>query len=79
MARVFLCNSGAEANECAIKLARKYSFDRYGEGRSTVLTLQILSRPTVTTLAALDKTISIAFFIPSREASGICPQTTWML
>ena len=29
--RVFFCNSGAEANECAIKLARKYSADKYGK------------------------------------------------
>ena len=33
MGRAFLCNSGAEANECAIKLARKYSFDTCGRGR----------------------------------------------
>ncbi len=31
--KVFFSNSGAEANEGAIKLARKYSFDKYGEGR----------------------------------------------
>ncbi|HZK39885.1 MAG TPA: aspartate aminotransferase family protein [Clostridia bacterium] len=37
--RVFFSNSGAEANECAIKLARKYSFDKYGEGRGTILSL----------------------------------------
>ncbi len=37
--RVFLCNSGAEANECAIKLARKYSFDKYGENRHNIITL----------------------------------------
>jgi len=30
--RVFFCNSGAEANEGAIKLARRYSWKRYGEG-----------------------------------------------
>jgi acetylornithine/N-succinyldiaminopimelate aminotransferase len=35
--RVFLCNSGAEANEAAIKLARKYGTD-YGDGRFEVLT-----------------------------------------
>ena len=29
--KVFFGNSGAEANECAIKLARKYSFDKYGK------------------------------------------------
>lgn len=37
--RAFLCNSGAEANECAIKLARKYSFDKYGENRYNIITL----------------------------------------
>lgn len=39
MKRAFFCNSGAEANEAAIKLARKYSKDKYGEGRSTIVTL----------------------------------------
>ena len=37
--KVFFCNSGAEANECAIKLARKYSFDKYGRGRAAIVTL----------------------------------------
>lgn len=37
--KAFFCNSGAEANECAIKLARKYSFDTYGEHRGTVVSL----------------------------------------
>lgn len=40
MSRVFLSNSGAEANECALKLARKYSRDAYGEGRYEIITLQ---------------------------------------
>ncbi|MGI5936969.1 MAG: aspartate aminotransferase family protein [Oscillospiraceae bacterium] len=39
MSRVFFCNSGAEANECAIKAARKYSSDKYGPGRSKIVTL----------------------------------------
>uniref|UniRef100_UPI003FEFF054 aspartate aminotransferase family protein n=1 Tax=Candidatus Fimivicinus sp. TaxID=3056640 RepID=UPI003FEFF054 len=39
-ARVFFANSGAEANECAMKLARKYSFDTYGAGRSAIVTLK---------------------------------------
>lgn len=39
MNKAFFCNSGAEANEAAIKLARKYSRDKYGEGRSTIITL----------------------------------------
>jgi len=38
--KVFFSNSGAEANETAIKVARKYSFDKYGEGRSTIITLK---------------------------------------
>ena len=39
MKKVFFGNSGAEANECAIKAARKYSSDKYGEGRSVIITL----------------------------------------
>lgn len=38
--RVFFGNSGAEANECAIKTARKYSSDKYGEGRYEIITLK---------------------------------------
>lgn len=37
--KVFFGNSGAEANECAIKAARKYSFRKYGEGRYEIVTL----------------------------------------
>ncbi|MEG1316830.1 MAG: aminotransferase class III-fold pyridoxal phosphate-dependent enzyme, partial [Oscillospiraceae bacterium] len=40
MKKVFFGNSGAEANECAIKCARKYSSDKYGIGRSTIITLE---------------------------------------
>ncbi len=35
--RVFLCNSGAEANEAAIKLARRSSFETHGPGRHTIV------------------------------------------
>ena len=35
--RVFFCNSGAEANEAALKLARRYAHDRYGPHRSRVV------------------------------------------
>jgi acetylornithine/N-succinyldiaminopimelate aminotransferase len=39
-ARVFFANSGTEANECAIKAARKYSSDRYGDSRGVIVTLE---------------------------------------
>lgn len=40
MSKVFFANSGAEANEGAIKLARKYSYDKYGDHRNKILTLK---------------------------------------
>lgn len=53
MHRVFFSNSGAEANECAIKAARRYSFLKYGEGRHTIITLKnSFHGRTITTLAA---------------------------
>lgn len=65
MARVFFGNSGAEANECAIKLARKYSFDKYGTGRATVITLQnSFHGRTVTTLAATGQDVFHNYFFP---------------
>ncbi|MCL2638087.1 MAG: acetylornithine/succinylornithine family transaminase [Oscillospiraceae bacterium] len=51
---LFFGNSGAEANECAIKTARKYSFDKYGKGRHTIITL--LNSFHGRTLAALSAT-----------------------
>lgn len=53
MCRVFFSNSGAEANECAIKTARRYSFLKYGEGRHTIITMKnSFHGRTITTLAA---------------------------
>lgn len=40
MKKVFFGNSGAEANECAIKVARKWGLDTYGTGHSTIITLK---------------------------------------
>lgn len=40
MKKVFFSNSGAESNECAIKAARKYSHDKYGDNRYTIITLK---------------------------------------
>lgn len=38
--RVFFCNSGAEANEAAIKLARRYGHERHGAGRFEIITMK---------------------------------------
>ncbi|WP_258273306.1 aminotransferase class III-fold pyridoxal phosphate-dependent enzyme, partial [Escherichia coli] len=35
--KVFFCNSGAEANEAALKLARKYTHDKFGGGKSEII------------------------------------------
>ncbi|MDR1158488.1 MAG: aspartate aminotransferase family protein [Oscillospiraceae bacterium] len=62
---VFFANSGAEANEGAIKVARKYSHDRYGPDRSTVVTLSgSFHGRTVTTLAATGQTAFHRHFGP---------------
>ena len=66
--KVFLCNSGAEANECAIKIARKYSFDKYGSGRQKIVTLvNSFHGRTVTTLAATGQDVFHNFFFPFTE------------
>ena len=53
MKRVFFGNSGAEANECAIKVARKYAADRKGADCYTIITLKnSFHGRTITTLAA---------------------------
>ncbi len=68
MDKVFLCNSGAEANECAIKIARKYSFDKYGKGRQKILTLvNSFHGRTVTTLAATGQDVFHNYFFPFTE------------
>ena len=53
MKKVFFSNSGAEANECAIKIARKYACDKYGAQRHIIVTLKnSFHGRTLTTLAA---------------------------
>ena len=53
MAKVFFCNSGAEANECAIKYARKYSIEKKGPEYYNIITLEnSFHGRTLTTLAA---------------------------
>ncbi len=65
---VFLGNSGAEANECAIKLARKYSVEKYGKDRCEILTLQnSFHGRTVTTLDATGQDVFHNYFFPFTE------------
>ena len=53
MKKVFFGNSGAEANECAIKAARKYAAEKKGADYSTIITLEnSFHGRTITTLAA---------------------------
>lgn len=64
-ANIFLGNSGAEANECAIKIARKYSSDRYGENRGTIITMEgSFHGRTLATLAATGQTVFHKHFYP---------------
>lgn len=66
--RAFFCNSGAEANEGAIKAARKYSHDRYGENRFTILTLEnSFHGRTISTLAATGQTAFHQHFFPFTQ------------
>lgn len=68
MKKVFFSNSGAESNEGAIKCARKYSFDKYGEGRNKVITLvNSFHGRTVTTLAATGQDVFHKYFFPFTE------------
>lgn len=66
--KAFFCNSGAEANECAIKLARKYGTETYGKSHNQIVTLQnSFHGRTVTTLAATGQDSFHNFFTPFTE------------
>lgn len=68
LSKVCFGNSGAEANECAIKIARKYSFDKYGEGRNEIITLKnSFHGRTVTTLSATGQDVFHNYFFPFTE------------
>ncbi len=65
MNKVFFGNSGAEANECAIKIARKYSFDKYGKGRHNIITLvNSFHGRTMATLSATGQDVFHNYFFP---------------
>jgi len=68
MKNAFFSNSGAEANEGMIKLARKYSFDKYGRGRSSIITLvNSFHGRTITTLNATGQEHFHQYFFPFTE------------
>jgi len=68
MANVMFANSGAEGNEAMIKLARKYSYDKYGKGRGTLITLHnSFHGRTITTLAATGQDKFHDYFFPFTE------------
>lgn len=65
LSKVFFGNSGAEANECAIKVARKYSFDKYGEDRNRIVTLEnSFHGRTIATLSATGQDVFHNYFFP---------------
>lgn len=67
MSRVFFSNSGAEANECAIKAARKYGTDR-NENKNVIITLKnSFHGRTVTTLSATGQDVFHHSFTPFTE------------
>lgn len=65
LSKVFFGNSGAEANECAIKVVRKYSFDKYGRGRDRIVTLvNSFHGRTIATLSATGQDVFHNYFFP---------------
>ena len=68
MSNVMFANSGAEANEAMIKLARKWSYDKYGKGRGTIITLHnSFHGRTITTLSATGQDKFHDYFFPFTE------------
>lgn len=65
MKKVFFSNSGAEANECAIKIARKYTAEKKGDDYYTVITLKnSFHGRTLTTLSATGQDVFHKLFNP---------------
>lgn len=66
--KVFFSNSGAEANECAIKAARGFAAQKWGQDRYTIITLQnSFHGRTITTLAATGQDVFHQDFTPLTE------------
>ena len=74
MSCAFFANGGGEANEGLIKLARKYSFDKYGKGRATIITLNnSFHGRTITTLMATGQEVFHNYFFPFTEGFRYAP------
>ena len=68
MKKVFFSNSGAEANECAIKVARKYAAEKKGGEYYNIITLKnSFHGRTITTLAATGQDVFHQDFLPLTE------------
>jgi acetylornithine/N-succinyldiaminopimelate aminotransferase len=68
MSKVFFSNSGAEANECLIKAARKWAAENKGAEYTTILTLKnSFHGRTITTLAATGQDVFHQDFLPLTE------------
>ena len=68
MKKVFFSNSGAEANECAIKVARKYAQDKKGQEYNTIITLKnSFHGRTITTLSATGQDVFHKDFLPLTD------------
>ncbi len=68
MKKAFFSNSGAEANECAIKTARKYAAEKKGTEYNTIITLKnSFHGRTITTLAATGQEVFHKDFLPLTE------------
>ncbi len=73
MKKVFFSNSGAEANECAIKVARKYAAEKKGADYNTIITLKnSFHGRTITTLAATGQDVFHKDFLPLTDGFVYC-------
>jgi acetylornithine/N-succinyldiaminopimelate aminotransferase len=71
--KAFFCNSGAEANEAAIKIARRYSWERYGAGRSEIISaIDSFHGRTMATLTATGQTKFQKGFEPMLPGFKYC-------
>ena len=72
--RVFFCNSGAEANEAAIKLARRYSHEMFGSGRHVIISMiESFHGRTMATLSATGQEKVQAGYNPLVEGFKFVP------